>query len=349
MKVEDYKWNIQPQDYGVLARYVYMDSITDVDFNGKALWVSCLLKGRYCVEDTLEPLFVEQFCNRIANLISRPFNKNNPVIEAETTDLRITIVHSCVALTGTTICIRKTPVKMRLSEQVILDSGYSSKGIMNLLGNCVKAGLSIAVCGAMGCGKTELVKYLTKYIPDHEKAITLEDTMEVHYREVNPGKDCVALKVDKRFFSYEAALKTSLRLNAEWMILSEARSTEVKYLMENMSIGTGCLTTLHADDVRKIPDRIKNMYPDTSVSERIENDVYAFLNVGVMLRRKQLKNEKVRRYIHQVCFFTRENNSNQITMIAEDQEIINYDIPLPIKKKMYYKEIQNPFEEEADL
>lgn len=169
--------------------------------------------------------------------------------------------------------------------------------------------------------------------------------MEVHYREINPQKDCIALKVDKYLFPYEEALKTSLRLNADWMILSEARSTEVKYLLENMSIGAGCLTTLHADDVRKIPDRIKNMYSDGTILDRVENDVYTFLNVGVMVRRRQAEDKRVIRSIHQVCFFTRENGKNKITMIADDQKILSYHIPEFIRRKMEYKDISEPFDE----
>lgn len=167
--------------------------------------------------------------------------------------------------------------------------------------------------------------------------------MEVHFREINPTKDCISLKVDERLFTYEDALKTSLRLNAEWMLLSETRSTEVKYLLENMSIGTGCLTTLHADDVRKIPDRIKNMYPDTSGLERVENDVYSFLNVGVMLRRKQRTDRSIQRYIDQICFFTREENENLITMMVDQHKFVSRDIPIDIQRRMEIRDIPNCF------
>ncbi|MFP3156276.1 CpaF/VirB11 family protein [Lachnospiraceae bacterium ZAX-1] len=343
MGLNEYEWSIQPQDYGVLSAYVFMETVTDIDFNGKDIWISSLSRGRYCAQEQLSTFFVEQFCSRVANMVSKPFNKNNPVIAAETRNLRITIVHASVAETGTTICIRKTPNKMRLNEKLILRSQYSTEEIMNLLGNCVCAGLSIAVCGGMGTGKTELIKYLTHFIPANEKAITMEDTMEVHFRDINPQKDCIALKVNERLFSYEDALKTSLRLNAEWMILSEVRSKEVKYLLENMSIGTGCLTTLHADDVRNIPDRIKNMYADSAGLDQVENDVYTFLNVGVMLRRKQQEDKTVVRYIDQVCFFTRKECKNTVTMMVDERKLLHMQVPEHIKKRMRHKDIMDPF------
>ena len=40
------------------------------------------------------------------------------------------------------------------------------------------------------------------------------------------------------------------------VMLSEARSTEVKQLAECRTTGITGFTTLHTDDVRKIPDRI---------------------------------------------------------------------------------------------
>jgi pilus assembly protein CpaF len=347
MKIDETHWQMQPQDYGVMEPYVFRDDITDVDYNGKELWVSSLSKGRYCVKAVPTVDFVEQFCSQVANIVSHPFNKNNPVIEAETRDLRITIVHESVAMTGTNICIRKTPTKMRLSVNQMLESGYCNLEILYLLACCVTAGLSIAVCGGMGSGKTELLKFLTRYIPDNEKTITIEDTMEVHFRAINPGKDCISLKVDEKLFQYEDALKASLRLNAERILLSEARSSEVQYLLENMSIGTGCLTTLHADDVRRIPERIKNMFPDTVGLERVENEVYTFLHVGILLRRKQDEDGRIRRFVDQVGFFSREGEKNVVTMVVEDRNLLHKTLPEQIKKRMRQKGILEPFNPKA--
>ena len=38
--------------------------------------------------------FVEQFTQRIANVVSQQFNKQNPELEAETSELRVTVLHS---------------------------------------------------------------------------------------------------------------------------------------------------------------------------------------------------------------------------------------------------------------
>ena len=197
------------------------------------------------------------------------------------------------------------------------------------------------MCGLPGTGKTEFLKYQTTFIPQNDRAITIEDNLEIHYSAINPGKDCVELKVDDKF-TYVKAIKACLRQAPEWILLSEARSTEVKYLIESMSTGTHCLTTLHTDDVRKIPDRIKNMVEDSKMTEHIENDTYAFLDVGVLIR-KGMKDGQIYRYIDQVCIFSRENGKNTTTMIVDDGKIVSREIPYQVKKKFQLYGVFDPF------
>ena len=124
------------------------------------------------------------------------------------------------------------------------------------------------------------------------------------------------LKVDQDF-TYTKAIKACLRQLPEWILLSEARSVEVKYLLESMSTGTHCLTTLHTDDVRKIPDRIKNMMPQ--INEQTENDIYSFINVGIQVR-SYITEEGIQRKIAQIALFSRDlmSGKNSMTMLYNE-------------------------------
>lgn len=73
--------------------------------------------------------------------------------------------------------------------------------------------------GEPGAGKTELLKFLTQFIPHEEKVITIEDNLEIHFREINPGSNCVAIKVDEDHMTYTKAIKTCLRQNPQWDIV----------------------------------------------------------------------------------------------------------------------------------
>ena len=307
--------------FGVLYPLIQEDEITDIDFNGREIWVTDVGNCRsLCSNVRLDADFVEQFTQRVANAVSQPFNRQNPILEAETDWLRITIVHESVALSGRCICIRKSPPYVRLSYDRILAEHYCSEDVLQLLIRCVDNKMNMVIIGEPGSGKTELCKFLSGYIPEDERVITIEDTPEWHYSSLHPERDSVELRINKQM-DYSQAIRTCLRLNPKWIMLSETRSKEIVHLIESYSTGVKGMTTLHASDVRKIPDRMLNMAGTERDAKRFENDIYSFIDVGVMVRRRQQEdafgNRKVRRFIDQVCFFTRENGKNQCRLVVD--------------------------------
>lgn len=332
--------------FGPLLPFINDDNVTDINWNGEDLWIDDLTKGRYCANGVkLDETFLANFTTKIANLMSVQFNKYNPLMEAETDNLRISIVHEGVAKTGRTISIRKTPAKRRLNRRTMLSTGYCTAELDNFMHNAILAHCNIVVCGLPGVGKTEYVKSLTEYIPANERAITIEDNLELRYREINPGKDCVALKVDEDF-DYTKAIKACLRQKPEWILLSEARSHEVKYLLESMSTGTHCLTTIHSDDVRKIPNRIKNMMPPGESDKKVESDIYSFIDIGVLIQSKYNGNDgKIRRFISQVSIFSvNDDFEHETIMLYENGQFRTPKLPKDLALKFKIAGIENPFQ-----
>ena len=343
MRISKDRWTFKDEHFGPLLQFIQDDNVTDINYNGTDVWVDDLTKGRYKADVTLTTEFVNLFSTRIADLVSESFNQYHVLLEAETETLRISIIHESVVNTGRSISIRKTPVIKRLNEKKMLNEEYCSKEVLNLLKRCVDGKMNMLMCGLPGTGKTEFLKYLTGLIPPNERVITIEDNLEIHYAEINPGKDCVELKVDNKRFNYVDAIKACLRQNPQWILLSEARSVEVKYLIESMSTGTHCLTTIHTDDVRKVPDRIKNMAQDSMTADRLENDVYSFLDAAVLIK-KSMKNGRIYRYIDQVCFFSRESNgTNVCTLVVNDGKIVDKQLPNEILRKFKTYHISDPF------
>lgn len=337
--------------FGPLWKYVDSDEITDIDFNGEEIWLTNTLNERYLARDSsisqsLSAAFVEQFTNRIANVVSQQFNKRNPVLEAETPDLRVTVLHESVARSGRTISIRKTPPVVRLTTDRAISENYCTREVLALLINFVRAKMNLVFCGMPGVGKTECAKFLSQFIPQNERVITIEDTLEMRYKKTNPGKDCVEMRVADDVFSYSQAIKTSLRLNPKWIMLSEARSVEVKYLLESWSTGVSGMTTLHTDDVRNVPDRILSMLENRIDADRLENDIYEAVDVGILLRKKRDERGNVYRYIDQVCLYFRENGKNQITMIVNRGVLVNESLPATVRFKMERAGVESPFENE---
>ena len=59
---------LRDEIFGEMLPYIRDDDVTDVNWNGSALWINSLTRGRYMDESVkLDEHFVEQFSNRIAN------------------------------------------------------------------------------------------------------------------------------------------------------------------------------------------------------------------------------------------------------------------------------------------
>jgi pilus assembly protein CpaF len=331
------KLTLPDRIYGDLLQFINDDNITDINYS-QALWVNDLNRGRYKVEGfTLDKIFIEQFYTRISNLMNTQFNRNNPLLEAETEGLRISILHDSVTNTGISISIRKTPAVRRICRESIIENDYCPEVIDTFMENAIKAHCTVVVGGLPGVGKTEYVKYLTTYIPAYERVYTIEDNLELRYSKINPDKDCVEIKVGDTF-GYSDALKASKRQLPTWVLLAEARGEEVKYLLENISAGVHCLTTIHLDDVSKIPDRMRNMGRNIN-----ENDVYSFIDIGVSLKQVVREEEKITRKVYQVMCMTRENDRNNKVMIYEDGQILTKNLPKELLRKFKLAGIEDPF------
>ncbi|WP_249029099.1 ATPase, T2SS/T4P/T4SS family [Tannockella kyphosi] len=328
--------HLRKEDYGDLLPYIEDEGITDINWNGHHLWIDdeC---GRYSVDDKLNETFVSVFCQKLSNLVNENFNKYYPLLEAETDRLRISVVHDSVTNTGYSISIRKTPPVRKITKESI-QNGYCTKELDDFMQACIKSRMSVIVCGIPGSGKTEYVKYLTQFISSTQRVITIEDNLELRYASINPGHDCVEFKVDEDF-TYSAAIKTSLRQRPDWILLSEARSREVQYLLESSSTGTGCITTIHVDTAQNIPERIMNMLGKQG--EDMENTIYSFFHIGVLVRRTQENNSTVRQ-IYEVCLFDREQGENKVVMLYRDGKFLTRKIPISFVRKFKENKVENP-------
>lgn len=330
------------EQFGVLWKYLLKPEVTDVDYNGKELWITDLRKGRYRAREVLSEQFISTFTHNISNCVNRQFNNANKILEADTRELRISIIHDSAAISGISICIRKSPCIVRSNIRQMLKEEYCSERVLHLLLNCVLAGMNFVFGGEPGAGKTECAKFFMQFIPKEERVITIEDSLEIHYGEINPGADAVELRVGPGF-TYTDAIKASLRQNPKWLMLSEARSVEVMSLIEQWSTGVNGFTTIHLDDVRKLPDRIQNMMSDQRDAERMENRIYRYVNVGLLIRRVRQPDGRIRRYIDQLCFYSREGRENRIYMLMEDGELISEELPPEIRKRFHQMGIEDPF------
>lgn len=222
---------------------------------------------------------------------------------------------------------------------LLLYAFLAPEELINLLENCVIAHMNCVIGGQPHAGKTELLKYLSTFIPATESVGVYEDNREIHYKEINPGKRAVeGIISDKKGAGYSEAIRAGLRHNIDWILLSESRGVEVFDLMNALSTGSNCMTTVHLDDLRLLPDRFHEMLSGVTVSENFKNSVYKYINVAVLV----VCDKHQRRKIKQVAFFTRKDGVNRCHMIYEDGEFTTEKFPADIIKAFEQYGIVDP-------
>lgn len=335
-------WDFTPKNFGKLLPFVMDENITDITWDGRALWIDDILGGRYKSDVILDKDFIDSFCQRIADYSNQPFNGYEPLLEAQIEMLRISIVHEDTAHTGTSIAIRRTSEVCRLNKESCIADGFCDEETWNLIPKMAQAKFSCISGGLPGVGKTELLKLYSTFISPSERAIVMEDSPEFHYSILNPNSDCTEWMINKNF-SYEAALKASLRQRPDWNILAEARGRETRYLMENFSSGINVLTSVHLSDEADLIPRLRNMIGDPNLADRVENEIY-MRGLVVFVIHRYINEDGIKRRLAQVCFYSNEDTGHTRTLIVKDGKLINKNLPPKILEKFIRAGFNNPFE-----
>ncbi len=299
-------------DFGPLARYLDNDDITDVSYsNGGQLSLKSLSKGVYRAEiqDGTNAV-IEKLAFQCSNMMGKTFNMAHPSLDAESSELRLNFIHDSIAKNGIAMLMRKTPAKIRLIKQKILDEKYITEEIHDFLINAVKGHCNIIVSGETGSGKTEFLKYLASHTGEDEKLITIEDTLELHLDRIFPQRDIVAMKTNN-IASYTEMLVMCMRQNPRWILLSEVRSAEAVMAIRNsISSGHNIISTIHSDKAEHIPSRMYSLLESNIDIEQFLKSINRYVQLGVHIRGYQDK--KTKRFIRELCevceFYVDDNN-----------------------------------------
>ena len=355
-------------DFGPLKTYLDDDNITDISYsNNGQVWLKSLDKGVYRVENPgVNNELIEKIAFQCANIMGKTFNMASPLLDSESAELRMNFIHDSIARNGIAAVFRKTPAKIRLKKEKIIDEKYITLGIHDFLIECVRGHCNIIVSGETGSGKTELVKYLASHTKENEKIITIEDTLELHLDTIFPQRDIVSMKTNN-IASYSDVLVGCMRQNPKWILLSEVRSAEAVTAVRNsISSGHNILSTIHADKASSIPYRMYSLLESNIDVEQFMTTIYRYIQLGVHVRARY---DKVTgRFMREVCevceFFVNKDNQPEYNTIyrknIDGTEIINSPSPnlvdylenqgIDLENKQFANlKIDLPFQNNQDL
>lgn len=306
-------------DFGPLNEFLKDDNITDISYsNGGQVWLKTLDKGVYRVDrPEINNALMEKLAFQCSNVMGKTFNMAHPLLDAESAELRLNFIHDSIATNGIACVIRKTPAKIRLNKEKLLNEKYVTKSIHEFLMKCVEGHANIIVSGETGSGKTELVKYLASHIKENEKIITIEDTLELHLDRIFPHRDIVALKTNN-IASYSDVLVACMRQNPIWILLSEVRSAEAVMAVRNsISSGHHILSTIHSDKASLIPMRMFSLIESNIDVEQFVTTIHRYVQIGIYVKGYMSKElGRFQREILEVCeFYVDEHNKPQVNTI----------------------------------
>ena len=273
-------------DFGPFRSLLDNDDITDISYdNNGQIWIRSLTQGSLRVEvEGATPDFVEKLAFQCSNVMGTTFNNAKPFLDAESAELRMNFVHQSIATNGIALVIRKTPAKIRLEKEKLIQEDYFTPAIHDFLIKCVEGHCNIMVAGETGSGKTEFVKYLASHTKTNEKIITIEDTLELHLDKIFPQRDIVAMKTNN-VASYSDVLVTCMRQNPKWILLSEVRSAEaVSAVRNSISSGHNILSTIHADKASAIPYRLYSLMETDLDVHQFLTTIYRYIQLGVHIK-----------------------------------------------------------------
>lgn len=334
-------------DFGPLKVYLEDDDITDISYsNGGQIWLKTLSKGIFQVEnDSINNEFMEKLAFQCSNVMGVTFNMAHPFLDAESAELRMNFVHDSIATNGVACVIRKTPAKIRLNRDKLLNEQYITASLHDFLKQCVVGRCNIIVAGETGSGKTELVKYLASMTTENEKIITIEDTLELHLDRIFPHRDIVAMKTNN-IASYSDVLVTCMRQNPIWILLSEVRSGEAVMAVRNsISSGHHILSTIHADKASSIPMRMYSLLESSQDIDQFLSSIHRYVQLGIYVKGYYSNRlQRFQREIMEVCeFYVDEDNVAKTNIIYKKDLDGHATLKNPTKNLLNYLSIGNVF------
>jgi pilus assembly protein CpaF len=199
---------------------------------------------------------------KMVTAVGRRIDEANPIVAARLADgSRVTAAIPPVTLDGPTLSIRRFGARV-LTNDELLSNGTLTRTMLHLLDGCVRARLNMVISGGSGTGKTTLLNALSRFIPETERIVTIEDIAELMLQQ----RHVVRLETREASIEGQGAVTqrdlmiNALRMRPDRIIVGEARGPEALDMLQAMNTGhDGSMTTTHANSPADCFHRIETM------------------------------------------------------------------------------------------
>ena len=235
---------------------------------------------------------LRQVIEKIVAAVGRRIDESSPVVDARLPDgSRVNAIIPPLAVDGPMLTIRKF-AKTALTTDELVQCGTLTNDAVEFLTNSVQGRRNILISGGTGSGKTTLLNVVSSFIPESERIVTIEDSVELRLDqrhvirlEARPpnleGKGQVPIR---------ELVRNSLRMRPDRIVVGEVRGGEALDMLQAMNTGhEGSLSTLHANSPKDAFSRLETMVlmagldlPARSIREQIASAIDLVVHLSRM-------------------------------------------------------------------
>jgi len=191
----------------------------------------------------------------------------NPIVDGTTNEghrLQATYARE-ISTKGGTFTIRRFKERPFTPVDIIL-SNTASVEMMAYMWIAAEHGESLIICGGPGAGKTSTLNAVALFIPPTAKIVSIEDTREINLPHENwipgatrsgTGDRGVDGKTQGEIDMFDL-VRAALRQRPNYIIVGEVRGKETYTMFQAMATGHTTYSTMHADSVKSMVNRLEN-------------------------------------------------------------------------------------------
>ncbi len=168
---------------------------------------------------------LKKIIDRIVSAVGRRIDESCPMVDARLADgSRVNAIVPPLAIDGPILSIRRFAADP-LEMEDLITLGTVTPEIAEFLKGIVKARLNVLISGGTGTGKTTLLNVLSRFIPNDERIVTIEDSAELQLKQEH------VVRLETRPSNIEGKgeitqrdlVRNSLRMRPDRIIVGEVR------------------------------------------------------------------------------------------------------------------------------
>ncbi len=277
---------------GPLAPLMMDPDVSDILINGPdEVWVDRFGKLEKSQVRFDDEGHLRRIVDRMVAAQGRHLDTGSPMVDARLKDgSRLHAIIPPLCARGTIVSIRRFRVQPFTPDELV-ETGFINQAMLDLLHLLVAARVNIVVSGSAATGKTTLLNMISRFIPEDERVVTIEETAELRleHPHVIPLESRPANAEGRGGVGLRELVKNALRMRADRIIVGEVRGAEVFDMLQAMNVGhDGSLTTVHANSPDDVLPRLETlvMMGDVAMSpEAIRRMIGSAINIIVHLVR----------------------------------------------------------------